>query len=121
MIEAQSVYDEICEKRRSMSGHNRLRNEALDNIPRYKSLGKEIATKREERKGVAADFDEKEPGHKRRIEAVKDEIDALSAKLTGMALEHYKKTGKMLELKKKTRGGAEKKVRIGFAAQMTLF
>lgn len=121
MVEAQSVYDELCEKRRSLSGHNKLRNEALGNIPRYKTLTKELTTAREARKTVAADFDEKEPGHKRSIERVNDEIDSLTAKLTGLALEHYKKTGTMLEVKKKMRSGSEKKVRVGFSAQMTLF
>lgn len=121
LSDAQSVFDELTSKRRTLSSNNKLRNDALDNIPRYKSLGKDIAKTRQERKGVAADFDNKEPGHKRRIDGTKDEIDALASKLTGLALEHYKKTGTMLELKKKMRNGSEKKVRIGFSAQMSLF
>lgn len=122
MIEAQSVYNELTESRRDLNGRAKVRREALENIPKFNELTEDMKTARDERKGVISTFDTNEPSHKRGMETVKDKIDALQAKLTGLALEHFKKTGTMLEVIKRTKSGSEKKVRIGFSLnQLSLF
>lgn len=122
LTEAQSVFDELTENRRDLNGRAKVRREALENIPKYNELTDDMKEAREERKGVIATFDSCEPSHKRGMETVKDKIDALSAKLTGIALEHFKKTGSVLELVKRNKNGKEKKIRIGFAfRQLSLF
>lgn len=121
IVEAQGVYDELTKARRALNKQANLRKESLDAIPKYKELSDEMGAARIQRTSVTSDFDEKEPSHKRRIDSSKESIDVLEAKLSGLALEHYKKTGTMLELKKTARDGSTKKVRVGFKAQMTLF
>lgn len=122
VVEAQAAYDELCQVRRDLSGKVKLRQESLENIPRFKTLSKEMAATRLSRKNVAAKFDDENPGIKSSIDSKKDHIDAIESKLTGIALEHFKKTGTMLEVLKTNRNGSQKKIRIGFAfRQLSLF
>lgn len=122
LTEAQSTYDELCEQRRNLNAHSKLRRESLENIPKYAEILKELEGRRIVKKNLELSFDEKEPSHKNRIDALKDQIDAIEAKLTGLALDHFKKTGAVLELVKRTKSGKEKKIRIGFAfRQLSLF
>ncbi len=120
--EPQAIFDELCEKRKALTSRIKLRNEALEQIEKYKKLGKDMATTRLQRKGVAADFDEKNPTIKSRIASSKDEVEAIESKLMGLSLEHFKSTGTMLEVKKTMRDGAIKKIRLGFSfRQLSLF
>ncbi len=120
--EAQNVFDELQQKKRDIGSYKRARRESLENIPNYTKTKDDIKRLRDQKKNLELDFDNKEPSFKNRIEALTDHVDALNAKLTGIALEHYKKTGTMLEVRKELRSGKEKKVRFGFSArQLSMF
>lgn len=112
--EPQAIFDELCEKRKNLAGHMKMRTDGLKQVERYNKLVKEGALVRANKKKVEMDYDDKNASQKSRITSIKDEIEAVELKLMGLSLEHFKKTGTMLEVTKKQRGGTVKKIRIGF-------